>query len=228
MADLICNHNYLEYLKNVRFIIDSYKASGRENEIEDALKNLKEELKIDRQNIPYVLAYLVDQYREDYLHDMKICQDFAVKNRRLIAEAISREMNFDISDNFESVHNYINFEDNIVRKGVISAKEGEKVIIPMNMRDGCILGVGKGNNDWNQSAPHGAGRIFSRSEAKKHINLEDYKNSMEGIYTTSVNDFTIDESPFVYKPIDEIVEKIEPTVKIERIIKPVYNYKANK
>ena len=159
---------------------------------------------------------------------MKICQEYAKKNRELISKIISREMGFNIDDYFESVHNYISFDDNIVRKGAISAKKGEQVIIPMNMRDGCIIGVGKGNSDWNYSAPHGAGRIFSRSEAKKKINLEDYKKSMEGIYTTSVNDFTIDESPFVYKPTREIVENIEPTVEIKRIIKPIYNYKANK
>ena len=228
LADKICNHDYLEYLKNVKDVLNNYKNNGREKEIEQTLKLLKENLEINQNNVPYYLSYLTDEYREAYLHDMKICQEYAKKNRELISKIISREMGFNIDDYFESVHNYISFDDNIVRKGAISAKKGEQVIIPMNMRDGCIIGVGKGNSDWNYSAPHGAGRIFSRSEAKKKINLEDYKKSMEGIYTTSVNDFTIDESPFVYKPTSEIVENIEPTVEIKRIIKPIYNYKANK
>ena len=127
---------------------------------------------------------------------------------------------------FETVHNYIDHQSNIVRKGAISAKKGELVLIPMNMRDGCIIGVGKGNEDWNCSAPHGAGRIMSRKKAKETVSIEEYTESMAGIYTTSVGMDTIDESPMAYKPAQEIIENIKDTVEIERIIKPVYNFKA--
>ena len=136
-------------------------------------------------------------------------------------------MGWNIDNYFESVHNYISFEDNIVRKWAISAKKGEKVIIPINMRDGCIIGIGKGNEDWNNSAPHGAGRVMSRSEAMKIINLDDYKKSMENIYTTSVTENTKDEAPFAYKSIKEILEHIIPTVEVVTVIKPVYNFKAS-
>ncbi len=128
---------------------------------------------------------------------------------------------------FETIHNYISFEDNIVRKGAISAKKGEMVLIPMNMRDGCIIGIGKGNDDWNYSAPHGAGRIMSRIKAKETFNLEEYKESMKNIYTTSVNENTIDEAPFVYKPMQEIINNIGDTVDIIKIIKPIYNFKSD-
>ena len=124
-------------------------------------------------------------------------------------------------DSFETVHNYIDHDTNIVRKGAISAKKGEKVLIPINMRDGCIIGIGKGNEDWNFSAPHGAGRIMSRSKAKELVSIEEYKSSMTGIYTTSVNHSTIDESPMVYKPIEEIIHNIQETAEILKIIKPV-------
>ncbi len=146
---------------------------------------------------------------------MKICQEFAVENRRHIAGIILCEMNLLIGceiPSFESIHNYISFEDNIIRKGAISARKGEKVIIPMNMRDGCIIGVGKGNEDWNFSAPHGAGRVMSRKQAQEKVNIEDYKKSMNGIYTTSINDFTKDEAPMVYKRPEEIIENITDTV----------------
>ena len=152
-------------------------------------------LKLDKlykkdNNIDYDLAYLEGKNREEYLHDMKICQEFAVKNRLVIAKKIAKFMGWNIDDYFESVHNYISFKDNIVRKGAISARKGERVIIPINMRDGCILGTGKGNSDWNCSAPHGAGRIMSRKEALDKINLDEYKDSMKGIYSTSVVDST--------------------------------------
>ena len=161
---------------------------------------------------------------------MKICQEFASFNRKNIAIEIMKHLKCALSfpgNNFETIHNYISFEDNIVRKGAISAKKGERVLIPMNMRDGCIIGIGKGNEDWNCSAPHGAGRIMSRAQAKENIKLEDFKNSMEGIYTTSVNEETIDESPFAYKPMQEIIDCIGDTVEIEKIIKPIYNFKAS-
>ena len=160
---------------------------------------------------------------------MKICQEFASKNRELIATKIINKLGLYlfIEEHFETIHNYISFEDNIVRKGAISAKKGEKVLIPMNMRDGCIIGIGKGNDDWNCSAPHGAGRIMSRIKAKETFNLDEYKESMKDIYTTSVNEDTIDEAPFVYKPMQEIIDNIGDTVDIIKIIKPIYNFKAN-
>ena len=228
MADLICNHDYLQYLRKTKEVISKYKALGREKEIERELLRLKNDMLISNNYIPFELAYLTDEYKDDYLNDMKICQSFAILNRYTIASAIAGEMGFSIDDYFESIHNYISINEGIIRKGAISAKSGERVIIPMNMRDGCIIGIGKGNNEWNQSAPHGAGRLLSRSEARKQINLDDYIKSMQNVYTTSVNKYTIDESPFAYKPMDEITEKIGPSVEIKRIIKPVYNYKSNK
>ena len=158
---------------------------------------------------------------------MKICQEYAKLNRYLIAKQIADYMGWLLNDYFESVHNYISFEDNIVRKGSISAHNGEKVIIPINMRDGCIIGVGTGNSDWNFSAPHGAGRLMSRTEAFNKISMEDYQKSMEGIFSTSVTPNTIDESPFAYKSKEEILKHITPTVDVIEIIKPKYNFKAS-
>ena len=150
-------------------------------------------------------------------------------NRWCIAILIMTEMRWGVSDlyySFETIHNYID-DENIIRKGAISAKAGEKVLIPINMRDGCILGVGKGNEDWNCSAPHGAGRIMSRHKAREVVSLDEFKEAMDGIYTTSVSADTIDEAPMVYKPMDEIIENIKDTVDILEIIKPVYNFKAS-
>lgn len=207
-------------------LIKEYKAQGRKKEIEKAIKELHRKFKPNPLGIPKELCYLTGKYREDYLHDMEICQRFAVLNRNAIAPAIIDEMGWHSLGAFETIHNYIEFGSNMVRKGAISAKDGEKLLIPINMRDGCIIGVGKGNDDWNQSAPHGAGRIMSRSKAKETVSLEEFNQSMEGIYTTSVNASTLDESPMVYKPMDEIVANIEDTVEILKIIKPIYNFKA--
>lgn len=205
--------------------------------------------------MPKDLCYLEGKLRDDYLHDMKICQEFAKDNRLCIAKQIlcnyfevpyysgtnslrlveevdypsfiSQDyIKYDFSY-FQTIHNYIDFDDNIIRKGSIKANYGKKVIIPMNMRDGCIIAIGKGNDDWNQSAPHGAGRVMSRNMAKKQISLEDYKKSMQGIYSTSIDEETIDESPMVYKPMEEIIEYIKDTVDVIDIIKPIYNFKAN-
>ncbi len=230
LANQLCNYNIGEYKEKQQELIKKYKEQGRKQEIQSALMKLKEEYKIDHKKIPKDLAYLEGQYREDYLHDMKICQEFASFNRKNIAIEIMKHLNCALSfpgNNFETIHNYISFEDNIVRKGAISAKKGEIVLIPMNMRDGCIIGVGKGNDDWNQSAPHGAGRIMSRMKAKETFNLDEYKESMKDIYTTSVNEDTIDEAPFVYKPMQEIIDNISDTVDIIKIIKPIYNFKAS-
>jgi tRNA-splicing ligase RtcB len=162
-----------------------------------------------------------------YLHDMRIAQKFAELNRKAIAEVIIAAMGFVISDAFTTIHNYIDLDAMILRKGAISAKQGEVVIIPVNMRDGSIIAIGKGNAAWNYSAPHGAGRLMSRKQAKKCLQLEDFKQSMQGIFTTSLSWDTLDEAPEAYKPMDEIIVNIQDTVEISKIIKPVYNFKAS-
>lgn len=207
-------------------IIKEYKEQGREKEIQQELIKINNKYN-GKTKLPKDLCYLEGKDREDYLHDMKLCQEFAKLNRNYIASRICNELSIFDNTYFHTIHNYINFNDNIIRKGSISARKGERVIIPMNMRDGCILGVGKGNEDWNYSAPHGAGRTMSRNMAKATLNMEDYKNSMNGVYTTSVNEYTIDESPMVYKPMEEIIEYIKDTVDVKKIIKPIYNFKAN-
>ncbi len=211
-------------------LILEYKAVGREREISKAIKELKNSYGKNSTNVPKELSYLVGEHREMYLHDMKLCQEFAHINRNTMQAIIAYYMGWQINKEtprFETIHNYIEHDTNMVRKGAISAKEGELLLIPINMRDGCILGRGKGNPDWNFSAPHGAGRIMSRSKAKESISLEDFEKSMEGIYTTSVNRSTIDESPMAYKPINEIIDNIKDTVEIVKIIKPIYNFKAS-
>ena len=237
-----------EMFKRKEEIIKTYKEQGRKSEIQKALKELEEEYKQNKPNLPNELCYLTGKYRERYLHDMKICQSYASLNRRHIAIQILKKY-FDIKEDetfrlalvgdvvtcdlkqwefrgFETIHNYISFEDNIVRKGAIRANKGERVIIPINMRDGSIIAVGKGNEDWNSSAPHGAGRLMSRKKAKETFNLEEFKKSMADIYSTSVLEETIDEAPFAYKPMQEIIDNIQDTVEIEKIIKPIYNFKA--
>ena len=227
LADQLCNHDLEDYQNKRNEVLTTYKELGRAKEIQSTLIALKKKFEESKNRIPYDLAYLENEYRDSYLHDMKLCQEFAVLNRYTMAKTISEHMGWNLDDYFESVHNYISFEDNIVRKGAISAKKGEQVIIPINMRDGCIIGIGKGNEDWNNSAPHGAGRVMSRAQAMKTIDLEEYKKSMENIYTTSVTEETKDEAPFVYKSIEEILEHIVPTVEVTKIIKPVYNFKAS-
>lgn len=210
-------------------LIAEYKSIGRQRDIQSGLAELKRKWQPDKLNIPKELCYLTGEHREMYLHDMKICQEFAVANRNTIAGIIFKKMEWkwDWRTCFQTIHNYIDHDTNIVRKGAISAKAGEKLLIPINMRDGCIIGIGKGNEDWNCSAPHGSGRIMSRSKAKEKVSLEEYQESMKGIYTTSVGQSTIDESPMAYKPMDEILEHIKDTVEIVKIIKPVYNFKAS-
>ena len=216
-----------ELFKKKEKIIKEYKEQGRKSEIQQALKDLEKEYKNNNPDLPKDLCYLEGKYREMYLHDMKICQEYASLNRCYIARAILLNMGMQIyQKHFETIHNYISFEDNIVRKGAISAKKGEKVLIPINMRDGSIIAIGKGNEDWNNSAPHGAGRIMSRMKAKETFKLDDFKESMKGIYTTSVVEETIDEAPFVYKTMQEIIDNIQDTVEIQKIIKPIYNFKA--
>ena len=225
-----------EMFKRKEEIIKTYKEQGRKQEIQKALKELEKEYKNNKPILPNELCYLEGKYREMYLHDMEICQKYASHNRTSIANEIlknylSKEEYEELYERydfnvFETIHNYISFEDNIVRKGAIRANKGERVIIPINMRDGAIIAVGKGNEDWNNSAPHGAGRIMSRMKARRTINFDEFKESMQGIYTTSVVEETIDEAPFAYKPMQEIINNIKDTVEIERIIRPIYNFKA--
>lgn len=242
-----------EMFKRKEEIIKTYKEQGRKSEIQKALKELEAEYKQNKPNLPNELCYLTGKYREMYLHDMEICQRYASINRVEIAQKILQEMfpnplykgdietidlgyryNTMVIQNkigidfklFETIHNYISFEDNIVRKGAIRANKGERVIIPINMRDGSIIAVGKGNKDWNNSAPHGAGRLMSRNKAKEIFKLDEFKESMKDIYSTSVTEDTIDEAPFAYKPMQEIIDNIQDTVEIEKIIKPIYNFKA--
>lgn len=157
---------------------------------------------------------------------MKICQQYAAQNREQIGAILLEHMGWEAQEQFETIHNYIDHESNIVRKGAISARAGEKVLIPINMRDGCILAVGKGNDEWNCSAPHGAGRLMSRSRARKELSMEEYKAQMAGIYTSSVVSGTLDEAPMAYKPLESILSRIHDTVTVKKILKPVYNFKA--
>lgn len=222
--------DYCSYKKEIteekQKLIKEYKEQGREKEIQQALIEISKKYDC-KTKLPKDLCYLEGNLRKDYLHDMEICQEFAKHNRKYIASIILEKMNIVEKGYFETIHNYISFEDNIIRKGAISAKKGERVLIPMNMRDGCIIGIGKGNDDWNQSAPHGAGRTMSRNMARDVLNMEEFKETMNGIYTTSVNEGTIDESPMAYKPMEEIIDYIKDTVEITKIIKPIYNFKAS-
>lgn len=208
-------------------LIREYKANGRKGEIQSAIKKLQEEFKLKELETPKELCYLTGRYREEYLHDMKICQEYAVENRKTIADIILLKMGLTEKKSFETIHNYIEHETNIVRKGAVSAKKNQLLLIPINMREGCIVASGKGNDDWNQSAPHGAGRIMGRNEAKEKVDFEEYQKSMEGIFTTSVSMETIDEAPMVYKSMQEIIDNIQDTVEVVKIIKPIYNFKAS-
>lgn len=207
-------------------LVAEYTNAGRKKEISKALTKLRSDYKATHVTVPFELAYLEGQAMQDYLHDMKLAQEHAKINRETIAKQILKYAKLTEVESFDTIHNYIDVDNMILRKGSISAQAGEKVIIPMNMRDGSLICVGKGNEDWNYSAPHGAGRILSRSKAKDTISMTEYQESMKGIYTTSVNMGTIDESPMAYKPIEEIMKNIEDTVEIVDVIKPVYNFKA--
>ena len=201
--------------------ISKYKNQGKTDvEIKELMKDY------DHFSVPKNLSYLTGEHMQGYLHDMAIVQQFAALNRAAMLDVIVKEMKFKVVEKFETIHNYIDLDNMILRKGSISAQEGERVIIPMNMRDGSLICVGKGNPDWNFSAPHGAGRLMTRSDAKNTISMKDYKDAMKGIFTSCVSSATIDESPMAYKPMDEIIKNIEPTCEIEKIIKPVYNFKA--
>lgn len=208
----------------VQLLIQEYRESGREKEIQSALIALKNQICTE---IPKALAYVTGQLMEDYLHDMKIVQRFALLNRKAMMDEIIRGMKLKVEEEFTTIHNYIDTQEMILRKGAVSAKAGEKLLIPINMRDGSILCIGKGNEDWNYSAPHGAGRLMSRTKAKNTYTLSEYKKQMDGIYSTSVNKGTLDECPMAYKGMDEIIQNIEECAKIIRVIKPIYNFKAS-
>lgn len=167
------------------------------------------------------------KYFEYYLHDVEICQQFARRNREKIAEILIERTGMTAGKSFHTIHNYIDTENMILRKGAISAYKDERILIPVNMRDGSILAMGKGNPDWNYSAPHGAGRLMSRTKAKESLSMEEYKHTMEGIYTTSVNEATLDEAPMAYKSLEDIIDVISESVDIIDIMKPVYNFKAS-
>lgn len=214
-----------EYFKKKDALIAEYKAAGRQGEIQQALLALR--WKERPLTIPPELCYVYGEYFQDYLHDVAICQKFAVRNRELVAEILLKRAGLVGTDSFHTIHNYIDMEEMILRKGAIAAHAGEKVLIPINMRDGSVLAVGKGNPEWNFSAPHGAGRLMSRKKAKETLSLEDYKKTMEGIYTTSVNKATLDEAPFAYKSLEDIICGIRESVDIIDIMKPIYNFKAS-
>lgn len=215
-----------EYFKKRDEIIRTYKEAGRRSEIQATLEVLAKEWEEKDPTMPYELCYLYGTFMEDYLHDISICQQFAKRNREKMAEILLQKTGIAGYDSFQTIHNYIDVDEMILRKGSVSAKTGEKILIPINMRDGSLICVGKGNEDWNNSAPHGAGRLMSRTAAFEKLTMEEYEKQMEGIYTTCVNTSTLDESPMAYKNIDEIIENIEPTAEIIAHIKPIYNFKA--
>ncbi|MBQ9544906.1 MAG: RtcB family protein [Clostridia bacterium] len=216
-----------EYFNRRNEVIETYKAQGRRAEIQDALKSLAEEYKKREADAPEDLCWLYGDFLKDYLNDVAICQDFARRSREKMAGIMLEKTGLRAVEAFHTVHNYIDTSEMILRKGAIAAHAGEKVLIPINMRDGSVLAVGKGNPEWNFSAPHGAGRLMSRSRAREEIDLEAYKASMEGIYTTSVSLSTIDEAPMAYKSIDDIIDVIRGSVDVVDIMKPVYNFKAS-
>jgi RNA-splicing ligase RtcB len=216
-----------DYFRQRDEIIRTYKEEGRRAEIQDALKALERNYKTSALAVPEDLCWLYGSFLDDYLHDVEICQRFARRSRERMAEIILERTSMISVEAFHTVHNYIDTEEMILRKGAIAAHEGEKVLIPINMRDGSVIAVGKGNPKWNDSAPHGAGRVMSRGKARESIDMESYRASMQGIYTTSVNENTIDEAPMAYKSLEDIVDVIRDTVTIIDIMKPVYNFKAS-
>ena len=215
-----------EYFKKRDELISSYKAQGRRSEIQKALRQLEKEYRDRNPDVPLELCWLTGTYLDDYLHDVEICQKFARRSRELMAGIIAERTGLRLGESFHTVHNYIDTDEMILRKGAIAAHAGEKVLIPLNMRDGSVLAVGKGNPEWNYSAPHGAGRIMSRTQARSSISMDTYKSAMEGIYTTSVSESTIDEAPMAYKSVEDIIDVIRDSVDIIEIMKPVYNFKA--
>lgn len=210
--------------QNINAVIAELKAQGRHKEISETVKKLKVDL--TESEIPRDMAYVSGLLFDDYIHDMRITQHFAMLNRKAMADEIIRNMRLTVADEFTTIHNYIDTDAMILRKGAVSAREGEQLLIPINMRDGSLLCVGKGNPDWNQSEPHGAGRLMSRKKAKEKLDLGDYRDAMSGIFSTCIDNGTLDEAPMAYKSMDAILKHIAPTVNVVKVIKPVFNFKA--
>ena len=204
-------------------LIADMKAEGRQKEIQKELKRLKNQ---KQTSIPYPLAYVSGDLFAQYIHDMKIVQHYAMLNRKAMMEEILKGMKLHAEEQFTTIHNYIDTDAMILRKGSVSAQAGEKLLIPINMRDGSLLCVGKGNEDWNFSAPHGAGRLMSRAQAKQSFTVSEFKKQMADVYTTSVSKSTLDECPMAYKGMEDILKNIGPTAEVEKIIRPIYNFKA--
>ncbi|MCR5295090.1 MAG: RtcB family protein [Lachnospiraceae bacterium] len=213
------------YRKEQDELIRAYKEQGRSNEIENALKDLK--MKIAENTIPPDLCFLSGSSLGDYLHDVEVCQHFARRNREKMADILLTRAGLSGKNAFHTIHNYIDTEEMILRKGAIAAHKGEKVLIPINMRDGSVLAVGRGNPEWNYSAPHGAGRLMSRKTAKEKLDLDEYRRTMAGIYSTSVNENTLDEAPMAYKSLSDIIGVIKDSVDVIDVLKPLYNFKAS-
>lgn len=209
--------------KIINEVINNLKEQGKQNEISSTIKQMKKQIITD---IPKALAYTSGYLFDDYIHDMKIVQKYAVLNRKTIADELIKGLGLTVKEEFTTIHNYIDTDSMILRKGAVSAQKGEKLLIPINMRDGSLICIGRGNEDWNYSAPHGAGRLYSRNQAVKNFTVEEFEASMDGIYTTSINEDTLDECPMAYKTMDDIVNNISPTADIVKIIKPIYNFKA--
>ena len=214
----------MEGVQTAQDLVAELKAQGRYQEIETALQSFVVEKK--ELDIPMSLAYVSGQLFADYIHDMAIVQRFSQLNRQAMMDTMLSELGLTETERFETIHNYIDMDSMILRKGAVSAKLGERLLIPINMRDGSLICTGKGNPEWNYSAPHGAGRLMSRTKAKETLNMAEFTQSMEGIYTTSVHESTIDEAPMAYKPMEAIVSNIHPTVEINSVIRPIYNFKA--
>ncbi len=227
LANSKCDNGHKEYNKNRDLIISRYKGTNEAYKINSLLKELKDNF------IPNEVTgfnYLEGQDMLDYLSDIKIMETYANVNRFTMAKRMLKNvvgLNILDLNYFTTTHNYIDTDNMILRKGAVSAHRGEELIIPINMRDGSLICKGKGNEDWNYSAPHGAGRLMSRTVAKANIDMNEYRESMKGIFTTSVNKDTLDEAPFAYKPMQEIIDNIQDTVEIVDIIKPIYNFKSN-
>ena len=216
-----------DYFEKRDEIIRTYKEEGRRSEIQKALGELADAYREKVSAVPEDIAWLYGRFLDDYLHDVKICQNFARRSREKMAEILLERTGMTAVEAFHTVHNYIDTDERILRKGAIAAHEGEKVLIPINMRDGSVIALGRGNPEWNFSAPHGAGRIMSRTKAKETLDMEAYRAAMAGIYTTSVNEETIDEAPMAYKSLDDILDVIRDAVDIVEVMKPVYNFKAS-
>lgn len=215
-----------DLFKEQEELIRTYKEQGRRKEIQVALKELQRKWQAKEPTIPADLCYLYGTYMKDYLHDVELCQQFAKRSREKMAEILLERTGMTALSAFHTIHNYIDTKEMILRKGAIAAHEGELLLIPINMRDGSVLARGKGNPEWNYSAPHGAGRIMSRGKAKETLDLEAYKKTMEGIYTTCVSESTLDEAPMAYKSLEDIIDVIADAVDVIQVLKPIYNFKA--